>query len=75
MRVWTKRVRSPPPRAFPIANRQSKTAPRPPSARRRAHPCMGLDDLGFYVRVILLSDGETLLNAFRDSNFTRKRKR
>lgn len=34
-----------------------------------------VDDLGFYVRVILLSDGETLLNAFRDSNFTRKRKR
>ncbi|PSQ91716.1 MAG: hypothetical protein BRD52_07245 [Bacteroidetes bacterium SW_4_67_19] len=34
-----------------------------------------VDDLGFYVRVILLSDGETLPNAFRDSNFTRKRKR
>jgi hypothetical protein len=28
---------------------------------------------GLYLRVVLLEDGERLLNAFFDSNFTRKR--
>ena len=30
---------------------------------------------GLHLRVILLPDGETLFNAFPDSNFTRKRGR
>lgn len=34
-----------------------------------------VENLGYFVRVILLPDGETVHNAFPDSNFTRKRKR
>jgi len=32
-------------------------------------------DLGYYVRVIVLEDGDTLFNAFEDRNFTRRQRR
>jgi hypothetical protein len=32
-------------------------------------------DIGYYVRVIVLEDGETLFNAFEDRNFTREQRR
>jgi hypothetical protein len=43
----------------------------------RSHSAMGMarTSRGLYLRVILLPDGETLFNAFPDSNFTRKRGR
>ncbi len=31
--------------------------------------------IGYYVRVIVLEDGETLFNAFEDRNFTRRQRR
>lgn len=34
-----------------------------------------VEDLGKYIRIILLEDGETLLNAFPDRNFTKQRLR
>lgn len=32
-------------------------------------------EIGYYLRVIVLEDGETLFNAFEDRNFTRRQRR
>lgn len=32
-----------------------------------------VERMGYYIRVILLEDRETVFNAFKDGNFTRKR--
>lgn len=34
-----------------------------------------ISEIGYYVRVVVLEDGETLFNAFEDRNFTRRQRR